>query len=150
MYTIALIHGPNLNLLGTRETHIYGAMTMQRINDELATHAADRCELRPFQSNHEGGIIDYLHEARDWANGILMNPGAFTHYSYAVRDAVAAIKLPTVEVHLSNVHARETFRHTSVIAPVCVGQVCGFGWRSYLVGLDALLGYLDERTQATQ
>jgi 3-dehydroquinate dehydratase-2 len=146
MYTIALIHGPNLNLLGTRETHIYGAMTMQRINDHLAEVAADRCELRPFQSNHEGAIIDFMHQAREWADGILINPGAFTHYSYAIRDAVAAVKLPTVEAHLSNVHAREAFRHTSVIAPVCVGQLCGFGWRSYVHGLNALLDYLDDQS----
>lgn len=145
MYTIALIHGPNLNLLGTRETHIYGAMTMQRINDHLGEYAADRCTLRPFQSNHEGAIIDTMHDAREWAQGILINPGAFTHYSYAIRDAVAAVKLPTVEVHLSNVHAREAFRHVSVIAPVCVGQISGFGWRSYVLGLDGLLNFLDEQ-----
>lgn len=147
MHTIALIHGPNLNLLGTRETHIYGAMTMARINEHLIATTADRCTLRPFQSNHEGAIIDYMHEARDWAQAILINPGAFTHYSYAIRDAVAAVKLPTVEVHLSNVHAREPFRHVSVIAPVCVGQICGFGWRSYVAGLHALLDYLDDQAQ---
>lgn len=147
MYTIALIHGPNLNLLGTRETHIYGAMTMQRINDHLAEIAQSRCVVRPFQSNHEGGIIDFMHDARNWAHGILINPGAFTHYSYAIRDTVAAVKLPTVEAHLSNVHARESFRHTSVIAPVCVGQICGFGWRSYVHGLYALLDYLDDQAR---
>jgi 3-dehydroquinate dehydratase II len=145
MHTIALLHGPNLNLLGTRETHIYGDMTLARINEHLVCTTADRCTLRPFQSNHEGALIDYMHDARDWAQGILINPGAFTHYSYALRDAVAAVKLPTVEVHLSNVHARESFRHISVIAPVCVGQICGFGWRSYVLGLDALLAYLDEQ-----
>lgn len=150
MYTIALIHGPNLNLLGTRETHIYGNMTLSRINEALTEHAEARCTLRPYQSNHEGGIIDYLHDARDWADGVVMNPGAFTHYSYALRDAVAAIKLPTVEVHLSNVHAREPFRHTSVIAPVCLGQISGFGWRSYIAGLDALLAYLDDQSAATR
>lgn len=150
MYKIALIHGPNLNLLGTRETHIYGAMTMDKINAHLIETRAGRCTLRPYQSNHEGGIIDYMHEAREWADAILINPGAFTHYSYAIRDAVAAVKLPTVEVHLSNVHAREAFRHTSVIAPVCVGQICGFGWRSYEAGLDALLTYLDDQHAAAR
>ncbi len=144
MATIALLHGPNLNLLGTRETHIYGDMTLARINERVMAAAAPH-SIRAFQSNHEGALIDYLHEARDWADGVLINPGAFTHYSYALRDAVAAIKLPTVEVHLSNIHARESFRHTSVIAPVCLGQVCGFGWRSYLVGLQALIDHLSDR-----
>jgi len=145
MATIALLHGPNLNLLGTRETHIYGDMTLAAINEAVQAAAAPAHTVRAFQSNHEGALIDYLHEARDWADGVLINPGAFTHYSYALRDAVTAIKVPTVEVHLSNIHARESFRHTSVIAPVCLGQVCGFGWRSYLVGLQALLDHLSDR-----
>jgi 3-dehydroquinate dehydratase-2 len=139
MATIAVIHGPNLNLLGTRETHIYGDMTLARIEQKLVELAEPEHALRTFQSNHEGAIIDYIHDARDWADGILINPGAFTHYSYALRDAIAAVKLPAVEVHLSNIHAREAFRHTSVIAPVCVGQICGFGWRSYSLGLQGLL-----------
>lgn len=145
MADIAVIHGPNLNLLGTRETHIYGDMTLDRINQTLVDAAGNTHTVRTFQSNHEGAIIDFIHEARSWANGILINPGAFTHYSYALRDAIAGVKIPTVEVHLSNIHARESFRHTSVIAPVCVGQICGFGWRSYLVGLGALLGYLGDQ-----
>ena len=150
MAAIALIHGPNLNLFGTRETHIYGNVTLPQINEALLTAAGADHELRPFQSNHEGAIIDTIQAARAWADGILINPGAFTHYSYAIRDAISAVKLPTVEVHLSNIHARESFRHTSVLAPICIGQICGFGWRSYLLGLTALLDYLADQALAAQ
>lgn len=147
MSTIALIHGPNLNLLGTREPTIYGNMTLEKIEQKLRENLGDQHELRSLQSNHEGALIDFIHGAREWANGIVINAGAYTHYSYALRDAISAVKLPTIEVHLSNIHARETFRHTSVIAPVCVGQICGFGWRSYALGVQALLDYLSDQGQ---
>jgi 3-dehydroquinate dehydratase-2 len=144
MKRILVLHGPSLNLLGRREPTVYGATTLEQINTSLQDLAMQRgAELRVVQSNHEGALVDSIHEALDWADGILLNPGAYTHSSPAIRDAISAVGLPAVEVHLSNIHAREEFRHTSLIAPVCRGQICGFGWRSYLLGLQALLDLLE-------
>jgi 3-dehydroquinate dehydratase-2 len=145
---VLVLHGPNLNLLGHREPETYGRVTLQEINSALG-HAAQQhnVDLRILQSNHEGELVDALHEALGWARGLLINPGAYTHTSVALRDAVAAVALPAVEVHLSNIHRRESFRQTSLIAPVCIGQISGFGWHSYLLGLEALLTYLQESAQ---
>jgi 3-dehydroquinate dehydratase-2 len=148
MIRILVLHGPNLNLLGQREPKTYGRVTLDAINAALRQLADERgVEMRIVQSNHEGALVDALHEGTNWADAALINPGAYTHTSVALRDAIAAVGIPTVEVHLTNIYAREPFRHTSLIAPVCVGQVSGFGWRSYLHGLTALLDYMTDRAQ---
>jgi 3-dehydroquinate dehydratase II len=145
MPKILILHGPNLNLLGLREPGVYGNVTLDEINTRLNALAQQRgAELHITQSNHEGVLIDAIHDARTWAGGILINPGGLTHTSVSLRDAVSAVALPTVEVHLSNIYAREEFRHHSYLSPVCVGTIAGFGWRSYLLGLTALLDRIGE------
>jgi 3-dehydroquinate dehydratase II len=146
-FKILLIHGPNLNLLGKREPGIYGTSGLDEINAMLKRIAEENeTELRVFQSNSEGALIDAIHEAGNWADGIVINPGAYSHYSYALRDALTAVNLPTVEVHLSNIFAREEFRHTSVISPVVIGCIAGLGLRSYSCGLQSLIGILKDRS----
>jgi 3-dehydroquinate dehydratase II len=141
---ILLLNGPNLNLLGTREPEVYGADTLDDIVGELTSLAADRGHtLRHVQSNVEGELVSALHEARTTAAGVVFNPGAYTHTSIALRDAISAIELPVVETHLSNVHAREEFRHTSMLSAVCLGVIGGFGRDSYRLALDALITHLD-------
>ena len=136
---ILILNGPNLNLLGTREKSVYGAETLADILADLQTYVQEGdLEMRSFQSNSEGALVDAIHEARAWADGIVFNAGAYTHTSIALRDAIAGVGLPVVEVHLSNVHAREEFRHHSYLAPVCLGVIAGFGRWSYFLGVDAL------------
>ena len=144
MRAILVLHGPNLNLLGEREPQTYGRVTLAEIDARLVQLGQELdFEVRTKQSNHEGALIDALHEARTWAAGVVFNPGGYTHTSVAVRDAVAAIGIPVVEVHLSNVQAREKFRRRSLIAPVCAGSISGFGWHSYALGLHALARLLE-------
>ncbi|WP_261301225.1 type II 3-dehydroquinate dehydratase [Paenibacillus andongensis] len=143
MKKVLVINGPNLNMLGVREPGVYGTLSLSTIIQGLNELAgALSIELESFQSNHEGDIIDKIHEAFGTKDGIVINPGAFTHYSYAIRDALSAVQLPTVEVHISNIHKREEFRHHSVTAPVVIGQISGFGAQSYELGLRALLPHL--------
>ena len=140
---ILVIHGPNLNLIGNRETGIYGKESIDSINNEiLHTASSVKLECEIIQSNHEGEIIDALHNARDNFHGCIINAGAFSHYSHAIRDAISAIKLPCVEVHLSNIYAREEFRRHSVISEVCVGSIAGFGKNSYILAVHALSAIL--------
>lgn len=137
---ILVIHGPNLNLLGTRETGVYGTETLESVNDRCRNVAEQLgVDLEIVQSNSEGDIVDHIQRAANGAAGIVINPGAYTHYSYAIRDALAAVNIPSVEVHLSNIHAREEFRKHSVTAAATVGQICGFGSESYTLGIRALV-----------
>lgn len=141
-----VLHGPNLNLLGKREPGIYGSQTLADINSSLVELSAEiGCELAFFQSNAEGELIDIIQTAAQECHGILINPAAYTHTSIAIRDALSAVGLPCVEVHLSNIHRRETFRHASMVAPVAIGQICGFGRDSYLLGLRALFNYVKNK-----
>jgi len=142
---IAIINGPNLNMLGRREIGIYGGKNLDQICDEIR-HEGEKHDisLEFFQSNVEGFIVDYIHSCAGKVRGIVINAGAFTHYSIALRDAIGAVRLPVIEVHISNIYKREAFRHVSFIAPVCLGQVCGFGSYSYILGLRALMEILDE------
>jgi 3-dehydroquinate dehydratase-2 len=145
MDKILIIHGPNLNLLGEREPNVYGNQSYDALNDMITSYVKNLgydCEI--FQSNHEGAIIDRLHQARLDSVGVVLNAGAYTHYSYAIRDAIATIRIPVVEVHISNVHTREEFRHNSVISPVCKGTIAGFGRNSYLLGVQGLVGILGD------
>ena len=144
---ILVVNGPNLNLLGTREPGVYGAMTLEDINSGLASVAESLgVEITFFQSNSEGAIVDAIHQAAAYSGGIIINPAAYTHTSVAIRDAISAVALPTVEVHLSNVYSREKFRHKSLIAPVVIGQIAGFGAKGYELALRGLLSYLGEGT----
>ena len=142
---IKIIHGPNLNLLGVREPEVYGRFMLDDVNARLFEEAKNlNVEITANQSNSEGEIVNILHESMKREHGIVINAGALTHYSISIRDAISAITLPCVEVHLSNIHARETFRHKSVIASVCLGQISGFSVNSYVLGLRAIVDHLME------
>ena len=142
-YSVLILHGPNLNLLGLREPEVYGSTTLEQINT-LLQEEGKRLQVKVscLQSNHEGVLIDAIHQARDKYRGIIINVGAYTHTSVAIRDALAGVQIPTVEVHLSNIYRREEFRHHSYIAPIAIGQISGFGAISYILGLQALVNYL--------
>ena len=144
---ILAVHGPNLNMLGTREPAIYGTTTLAEINQRLAARAAELgCEVAPYQSNSEGALIDFLQAEAPNAAGIIINAGGLTHTSVSLRDALSGTGKPAVEVHLSNLYSREPFRHTSLLAPICRGQICGLGWRGYLFALEALVAQLREES----
>jgi 3-dehydroquinate dehydratase-2 len=141
---IQVLHGPNLNLLGTRDPATYGTTTLAEIDAELARRAkAHGAELRSAQSNLEGELVELIQRAKGWASAIIINPGGYTHTSVAIRDALDAVAVPAIEVHLSNLHAREPFRQQSITAAVCIGQICGFGAQSYYLGLDAALARVE-------
>ncbi|MGH1577159.1 type II 3-dehydroquinate dehydratase [Planktotalea sp.] len=144
MTRVLILNGPNLNLLGTRQPEVYGTTTLSDIEDMCRAHS-DGAEITFMQSNHEGAMIDAIHAAKSTQDGIIINAGAYTHTSVALHDALASVELPCVEVHLSNIHAREAFRHHSYIAPVALGQIAGFGAQSYLLALDALGAHLEAR-----
>lgn len=145
--TILLLNGPNLNLLGTRQKEVYGSTTLAEIEEMSRKHAESKgFELSALQSNHEGVLLDAIHDAKKSARGIILNAGAFTHTSVALMDAISSVELPVVEVHLSNIHAREAFRHKSYIAPVALGQIAGFGPQGYILAIDALVQYLSGAT----
>ncbi|MEO8457211.1 MAG: type II 3-dehydroquinate dehydratase [Chloroflexota bacterium] len=143
---ILLISGPNLNMLGKRQPEIYGSMTLQDIVDKVTKRGQELgAEIVPFQSNHEGAIIDFIQDNGPQADGILINAGALTHYGLALRDVFEAVRKPFVEVHISNIHAREEFRHHSVLADIAIAQVAGLGWRGYIAALESLVGILEEK-----
>ncbi len=143
---ILLINGPNLNMLGKRQPAIYGSMTLQDIVDQVTARAKEiGAEIVPFQSNHEGAIVDFIQQNAPAADGAIINAGALTHYGLSLRDAFESVQKPFVEVHISNIHAREEFRHHSVLADIAVAQVAGLGWRGYIEALDALVGILKEK-----
>ena len=148
---IVVIHGPNLNLLGEREPGVYGSETFEKLNNDIMARASAygiECEIS--QSNHEGEIIDKLHEARKSFDGVLLNAGAYTHYSYAIRDAISAIRIPVIEIHISNTASRDEFRHKSVIGPVCMASVAGFGRDSYILGMDGLVRFFAKQGEANE
>jgi 3-dehydroquinate dehydratase-2 len=147
MKSALILHGPNLNLLGIREPEIYGSLTLDDINKNLLTYGQKNgLNIRINQSNREGELVDILQDAMGWADGVVINPGAYTHTSIALRDTISAIMIPVVEVHLSNVFAREEFRQKSLLAAVCLGKITGFGWYSYILGINALVNFLREKS----